>query len=75
MDAYIAVFNVQAKELNRARRDFNKMFGKGSYRERIAPFVRQGIMSIFKTPPDKYTSWYVQRVAELVNKRIGERDE
>jgi hypothetical protein len=72
MNIYFAVFNARDPELRKARIAFNKKFGKGSYAKHIAPFVRKGIMSIFKVPPTPKTKWYVELVAQLVNARVGE---
>lgn len=71
MDVYFAVFNIQDKEIRKARDLFNKKFGKGSYRKYISRFYRNGIMTIFQEPPTDKTMWYVETVKTLVNNRIS----
>jgi len=75
MNFYFAVFNVHKNEMNKARRVFNKRFGKGSYRQYIGPYIRKGIMSIFHDTPTEHTKFYVNCISRLVNARLGETHE
>lgn len=71
MDDYIAVFNSWEKDRDKARKLFRDKFGKEEYVKQIKPFFKKGLMSIFQTPPNKYTKWYVKTLAVIVNKRNG----
>lgn len=71
MNIYEAVFNVNKSELRKARIAFNRKFGKNSYAKYITPFVKKGIMSMFKVPPTEETRWFAEYIAKLVNARAA----
>jgi len=72
MQTYFAVFNTRPDELESARISFTERFGEDAYRDEIAPLVEQGLMSIFKSPPNEHTRFFVDTLAATVTERLGE---
>ena len=64
-----AVFNIQTEDRTMADAGFIRRWGKELFNKKIAPIHKTGIMSIFNIKPNKYTRWYVELVAFLVNAR------
>lgn len=71
MGDYFAVFNSIAADTDKAKWAFKLQFGKDAYREQIKPYLKKGIMSIFKDDPNEYTLWYVRYLADVVRERLG----
>lgn len=65
-----AVFNIHAEDQTKADAGFIRRWGQELFNEKIAPFHKAGIMSIFNVQPNPHTRWYVELVAFLVNTRI-----
>ena len=68
MDKYILFFNQKPESANKAKIDFINEFGKERFMKEIQPFIDKGIMSIFAAKPNKYTTYYVNRVANYQQK-------
>lgn len=66
-----AVFNRRDGDKRSARRAFVAEFGEAAFNLHIAKYERDGIMSIFRQPPDEYTHFYVCRMAVAADKRRG----
>lgn len=68
MDVYFAVFNCHVNNAKtKAVRRFNKKFGKETFNKEIRPFIKNGIMSMFHTEPNKYTKYFAETIQEIVN--------
>jgi hypothetical protein len=71
MDGFFSVFNMEKKDKLRADIGFIKRFDQETFDRKILPIHEAGIMSIFDSPPNKWTLWYIEAIAFLVNERRG----
>ncbi len=69
MDRNFAIFNIKNEDRQRADAGFIRRFGQEVFDREISPIHKAGIMSVFHNPPNKWTTWYVETVAFLVNER------
>lgn len=68
MDEGFALFNWHVNNANRRiKKEFVAKYGQKAWDRHIKPHVKQGIMSIFETKPNRYKVWFVKRVQEMVN--------
>ena len=68
MDPYFSVFNCHvnnALEISIAK--YKEIFGESRFEKKIRPFLDKGIMSIFKTPPQRDTKFFVLYITDVVN--------
>lgn len=70
-DVFLGVFNRRDADHRRGMKAVDAKYGKGAYRQHVAPFNRKGIMSIFKSKPTKYTRLYAKAVAESAWERMN----
>ncbi len=75
LDINFAVFNTHKEQQKRADEGFIRRFSQEAFDKRIKPIHEAGIMTIFHTPPDKHTTWYVEVVSFLVNERMANKTE
>lgn len=68
------IFNRHETDKRKARASFIARFGREKYDELIKPIERAGIMSIFNKKPNPYTAFYVNVMAESVDKRALRRE-
>ncbi len=69
LDIGFSVFNMNQEDKRRADAGFVVRFSQEIFDKEISPIHEAGIMSIFHKPPNKWTKWYVETVAFLVNER------
>ena len=68
VNLFFAVFNCHVNNAQTlANKAFKERYGKLVFNKQIAPFARKGIMSIFDEPPNEWTQFWAEKVAELVN--------
>lgn len=68
------IFNRHETDKRKARRAFIERFGRDRYNEIIKPIERAGVMSIFHNSPNPYTAFYVNVMAESVDRRAMKRE-
>lgn len=67
----LAVFNCWEYDRTKARNLFRKKFGEDAWKKEIKPIIRRGIMCLFHNSPNKYTLFYAETLARIVNERLG----
>lgn len=68
MDIGFALFNSHINNaFNKASICFIEKFGATRYCDIIARYYNQGIMTIFHDPPIEETTYFVEKVQEIVN--------
>jgi len=71
MSNYEAVFNSHVNNAeDKAIKDFKKKYGDDIFNKEIKKFLNKGIMSIFRSQPNEYTLWFVNRITDYVNNNI-----
>lgn len=69
MNDYFATFNCRDEDQKKAKDEFIDAFDKETYTEKIKPYLKKGIMSIFEDESTPETMYYVKRLAFHVNSR------
>jgi len=76
MDPYFALFNCHVNNARqRANAAFIEKFGQPTFDRIMKPLHRNGIMSIFDTPPNEHTEFYVSTVHAIVNENAPKATE
>lgn len=67
-DQHTALFNCHINGADKkAKAAFITKFGKAVWNAKLADAEKNGIMVIFKSAPTKWTKFYVETVAKIVN--------
>ena len=68
LDIGFALFNSHINNaFNKASIRFIEKFGAAKYCDIIAKYYHEGIMTIFHDPPTEETTYFVEKVQEIVN--------
>jgi hypothetical protein len=72
LNVYFAVFNRHINDAGKKAKDaFIKRYGALAWHQQMKPFERAGIMSVFQSAPNQFTTYYTDMVHYFVNEKTS----
>lgn len=72
LSVYFSVFNQHINDADKkAKNAFIKRFGTFAWHQQMKPFEKVGIMSVFKSAPTQFTTYYINMVHHFVNENTS----